>query len=49
LVGKLLSIDPGAFEKESDSVNAVLAFNENCKRPAASDLIFYPEVVFGDH
>lgn len=44
LVKIILSAPEGT---EAESVLRVLAFSNNCKHPAGSDLIFYPEESFG--
>lgn len=46
LVGKFLSGIP--FPKESDAILAAEAFDANCKHPAKTDLIFFPEEYFPD-
>ncbi|MCA9237786.1 MAG: bacteriocin immunity protein [Planctomycetales bacterium] len=47
LVRKLLCTEPGQFDTEGGAVQAVVKFKKNCRHPAGSDLIFYPNEVFG--
>lgn len=47
LVRKLQCPEPGQFETEAGAIKACLKFNYNCRHPAKSDLIFYPQEHFG--
>lgn len=41
------SILTAPAESEAKSMLRVIAFQYNCKHPAGSDLLFYPDAVFG--
>ena len=43
LVRKFTSPGADYYSTEAESILAVQAFNDNCRHPAGSDLIFYPE------
>lgn len=47
LVRKLQCPRAGQFETEAGAIKAVLKFKYNCRHPAKSDLIFYPQEHFG--